>query len=260
MKQATRQIYILEQIKVHGEVSSKDLAEKLNVSTMTISRDLKELTKSGNIELTHGGAVLHGIDMSEHSMSIKEGVNIEGKKKIARYCKSLIKPGDSIFIETGTTTLFVAKEIFRNTDSKFYTNSLLVHNALSKYENILLYSVPGKYRALSKGFLGIQTINYVQDFSFDIAFIGTEGISVEGDITLPNEEDAYTKKAIIKNAKKVIIVADASKFGLMHKYRAAKLDDIDMIVTDLPHEDPFFQQVTQAGKVISVAEIEPDAF
>ena len=255
MKQTKRQIYILEYIRVNGEVLTKDLAQKLNVSTMTITRDLKALADNGAVQLTYGGAMSCEMSSSEYPMALKEEANTDGKKRIATYCKQLVKPGSSVFIETGTTTLAVAKEIFRTENCTFYTNSLLALNALSKFSGITLHTIPGKYRELSQGFLGPQAIEYVKDFQFDIAFIGTEGIDLDLGITLPNEADAYTKKAIIQQAKRVIIVADHSKFGLTHLHKAAELAKIDLIVTDLSDEAPMFKAIANIAEIVSVANL-----
>lgn len=252
MRQSKRQIYILELIKVNGEVLTKDLSRELNVSAMTVNRDLKALASTGAVKLIYGGAMSCEMGTSEYPMAIKEEANTDGKKLIAAHCKYLVKPGNSVFIETGTTTLAVAKEIFRTDNCTFYTNSLLTLNALSKFSGIALYAVPGKYRELSQGFLGLQVIEYVKDFQFDIAFIGTEGIDTNQGITLPNEEDAYTKKAIIQQAKKVIVVADQTKFGLTHLYKVADLANIDLIITDLDAETPIFKAIAKLANIVSV--------
>ncbi|MFZ3389320.1 DeoR/GlpR family DNA-binding transcription regulator [Buttiauxella gaviniae] len=255
MKQTKRQIYILELIKVNGEVLTKDLSTKLNVSSMTITRDLKALAHTGAVKLIYGGAISCEMGTSEYPMALKEEANIDGKKRIATHCKYLVKPGSSVFIETGTTTLAVAKEIFRTENCTFYTNSLLALNALSKFNGIALHTVPGKYRDLSQGFLGLQVVEYVKNFQFDIAFIGTEGIDLNSGISLPNEEDAYTKKAIMQQAKKVIMVADQTKFGLTHLYKASELEEIDLIVTDLSDETPLFKAIAEITDIISVTSL-----
>lgn len=251
MKQTKRQIYILETIKVNGEVNTQDLARKLNVSTMTINRDFKALASTGAIQLIYGGAITCERNASEYPMSLKEEANPDGKKCIATWCKQLVKPGSSVFIETGTTTLAVAKEIFRTENCTFYTNSLLAMNALSKYESIDLHVIPGKYRSLSQGFLGLQAVDYIKQFNFDIAFIGTEGIDLNSGITLPNEEDAYTKKAIMRQAQQVIVVADQTKFGLTHLHKASDLNDVDLIVTDLDENAPLFRAISNITRIIS---------
>lgn len=252
LNQTKRQVFILDKIKVNGEVNSKNLAEELNVSLMTINRDLKALSESGDVELVYGGAVYKKSDLSEYPMTIKREVNAHGKKLIGEYCKQLVKPYSSIFIETGTTTLAVAHEIFRAENCTFYSNSLMVLTTLSKYEDISLFSVPGEYRELSQGFLGVQTIDYIKDFQFDLVFVGTEGVTLEKGATLPDEIDAYTKKAIIKQAKQVILVADKTKFGISHLYKMSDVIDFDYIITDLPKNHEIYKEMSQVTKIISV--------
>ena len=252
MNQTKRQELISDLLKVNGEVSSKELADELSVSMMTINRDLKELAIQKEIQLVHGGAVYRGDDSFENPISIKEEVSVQEKKRIANFCRTLVKPGSSVFIETGTTTLAVAREIFNIEHCQFYTNSLLVMNALSKFEGIQLHCVPGKYRDLSKGFLGLETAEFVQQFNFDVAFIGAEGINLESGVSLPNEEDAFTKKAILKQSKKTILVADHKKIDLSYLYKVGNITDFDMIVTDLPSEDKLFQKLSNVTTIKSV--------
>ncbi|OCA83147.1 transcriptional regulator [Bacillus sp. FJAT-27225] len=256
MKQTKRQKLILEMIKVNGEVSSKELAEKFGISTMTISRDLNELAKRGEINLIYGGATYKEDSNVENPMSVKELVNINEKKSIGKYCNTIIAPGSSIFIETGTTTLAVAKEIFQKNNCTFFTNSLLVMNSLSKYNEINLHSVPGKYRELSKGFLGIQTSEYISNFNFDYCLIGAEGISVTSGVTLFDKDDAFTKRAVMKQSKCKILVTDSSKFGKRFLYKIGEVCDFDFIVTDNKIEKKTYQDIKEITQIVAVNEDE----
>lgn len=253
LNQTKRQELISHLLKVHGEIKSKELADQLRVSMMTINRDLKALAAKETIQLVHGGAIYRGADTLENPISLKEEVSVQEKKAIATFCRTLVKPGSSVFIETGTTTLAVAKEIFTIENCQFYTNSLLVMHALAKYEAIHLHSVPGKYRDLSKGFLGVATIAFIQNFNFDIAFMGAEGIRLDSGVSLPNEEDASTKKAILKQSKKTILVADHKKFGLSYLHKVGKVTDFDVIVTDLPSDQEAFKEISAVANIKSVS-------
>lgn len=252
MNQMKRQELILDLVKINGEVATKELADELHVSMMTINRDLKELAKWEEIQLVHGGAIYREDASFENPISIKEEVSINEKKMIGKFCRTLVKPGSSVFIETGTTTLAVARELFNIENCQFYTNSLLVMNSLAKFEDIQLHCVPGKYRDLSKGFLGLETSDFVKNFNFDIAFIGTEGITVNSGITLPNGEDAFTKKNIMKQSRKNVLVADHKKFGLSYLHKVGEITDFDMIVTDLESEKPVFKEISQLTNIKSV--------
>lgn len=255
LKQNKRQKLILEMIKVSGEVSSKELAEKFGVSTMTINRDLNELAKEGKINLIYGGAIYKDGSNFENPMSVKELENINEKKNIGKYCNRIIKPSSSVFIETGTTTLAVAKEIFNIRNCAFYTNSLLVMNTLSKYDEVNLQSVPGQYRDLSKGFLGIQTCEYVQNFNFDYCVIGTEGISVTSGVTLLDKDDTYTKRAVMKQSKCKILVADSGKFKKNYLYKIGEVCDFDYIITDNKIDKKIYEDIREITKIVSVNDI-----
>lgn len=252
LNQAKRQELILNLVKINGEVTTKELADELNVSMMTVNRDLKEISKWEEIQLVHGGAIYRKDATLENPISIKEEVSIHEKKMIAKFCRTLVKPGSSVFIETGTTTLAVARELFNIENCQFYTNSLLVMNSLAKYEDIQLHCLPGKYRDLSKGFLGLETTDFVKNFNFDIAFIGTEGITADSGVSLPNEEDAFTKKSIMKQAKKNVLVADHKKFGLSYLHKIGEVSEFDMIVTDLESKQPEFKEISNLTTIKSV--------
>ena len=243
MNQKQRQDLIIERIRMAGQVTTKELAEELAVSAMTIGRDLKELANQQIVELFHGGASYRDANLLEYPMSIKEDVSVEEKRRIARYCKNLVKNGDTVFIETGTTALFVAQELIALKHCTFFSNSLLVLNALSKVEGLTLHSLPGKYRELSKGFLGMETANHVEDFHYDICFVGTEGIDALGNASLPNEEDAFTKQAILAQAKTKVLVVDHTKFEKSFLCKMGRLQDFDWIITDLDEGSEQFQRL-----------------
>src|SRR5699024_3145395 len=154
----------------------------------------------------HGGAEVNESNIVENPMSIKELTQINEKKSIGKYCDTLITPGSSVFIETGTTTLAAAKEIYHKKNCTFFTNSLLIMNTLSKYEQINLHTVPGQYRELSQGFIGIKTCEYVSRFNFDYCIVGAEGVGLNSGASLIDEDDALTKIAVMKQSKCKILV------------------------------------------------------
>lgn len=232
MNRSRRQKMIMELMKVNGQVSSKELAEEFNVSTMTVNRDLNELAREGKLNLIHGGAEAIETDKIEYPMSIKELTQINEKQAIGKFCDKLIKPATSVFIEAGTTTLAAAKEIYDKENCTFFTNSLLVMNILSKYEQIDLHTVPGQYRELSQGFLGIKTAEYVKNYNFDYCIVGAEGIGIQSGVSLIDEDDAMTKIAVMKQSKCKILVVDSSKFTKQYMYKIGEVSDFDYIITD----------------------------
>lgn len=131
-------------------------------------------------------------------------------------------------------------------------------NPLSKYENINLYSVPGKFRDLSKGFTGIQVSEYIRNFNFDYCIVGTDGIGISSGVTLPNQEDAYTKRAVIKQSKCKILVTDSSKFKRTHVYKIGEVGDFDYIVTDDKIDKEIYEKIKKITKIVAVNENESE--
>src|SRR5699024_2496414 len=186
---------------------------------------LNELVKEGRIHLIHCGAVDNPSNIIENPMSIKELTQINEKKSIGKYCETIIPPGSTVFIETGTTTLAAAKEIYHKKNCAFFTNSLLVMNILSKYEKINLHTVPGQYRELSQGVIGVKTSEYVKHYNFDYCIVGAEGIGLDSGVSLLNEVDAFTKMAVMNQSKCKILVADSSKFTKEYMYKMGEVAD-----------------------------------
>src|SRR5699024_10817668 len=154
MNRIKRQKMIMELININDEVSSKELANEYNVSTMTINRDLNDLANESKINLIHVGAAKKETRNGQNQICKKK------QKSIDKYCDKIIPSSSSVFIEARTTTLAAAKEIYHKQNCTFFTNSLLIMNALSQYSDINLHTVPGQYRELSKGFIGINTCEY----------------------------------------------------------------------------------------------------
>jgi len=252
MNRTRRQKLIMELITVNGEVSSKELAEEFNVSTMTVNRDLNDLAKDGKINLIHGGAEVNESNIVENPMSIKELTQINEKKSIGKYCDTLITPGSSVFIETGTTTLAAAKEIYHKKNCTFFTNSLLIMNTLSKYEQINLHTVPGQYRELSQGFIGIKTCEYVSRFNFDYCIVGAEGVGLNSGASLIDEDDALTKIAVMKQSKCKILVVDSSKFTKEYMYKMGEITDFDYIITDNQVSEAIYKEMSERTNFIMV--------
>src|SRR5699024_12609694 len=153
-------------------------------------------------------AIKKEASLIEKPMSIKELTKINEKKSIGKYCDKIIPSSSSVFIEAGTTTLAAAKEIYHKQNCTFFTNSLLIMNPLSQYSDINLHTVQGQYRELSKGFIGINTCEYVEQINFDYCIIGAEGNGIELGVSLLDRDDALTKIAVMKQSRRKINVAD----------------------------------------------------
>lgn len=243
MNLTTRRKEIMDILQRDKIVEISILSEHFNVSPMTIRRDLLFFEKQGLVTMTHGGAVINEGASIEPALDIKQGQAIQEKKLIGEAAAKLVKEGQAIFIDCGTTTKEVATAIYTYKNITVLTNSLLVANILTQSRYIKLVMLPGTFRDKSMGFVGPSTINFIEKLEFDICFLGTEGVHINRGATVPDLEDGEAKKSIVNRSKKVVVVADNTKIGKSSLVTTASTDDISTIVTgktaDKYHLDKF---------------------
>ncbi|MBV7392506.1 DeoR/GlpR family DNA-binding transcription regulator [Enterococcus alishanensis] len=227
-----RQKYILKKLKQQGTATTNELVNELKVSKMTINRDFSELEKLGVVELFHGGAMYIDTDIVEYPIHVKNDIFVNEKKKIAKKVSSLIDDGHTIFLETGTTVSYAAKELKGKRSSNFFTNSLSIMKYFSTIEDLKLNIIPGTYRPLSDGFLGVDTLDYIDNLFFDYCILGVEGISENGRLSVQSKEDAFVKQKIITHSKNKILLFDKSKINKNFTYSFGTINQFDKIITD----------------------------
>ena len=222
---------ILQELDRAGLVSVRKLKELLDVTDMTIRRDLIDLEKQGFLIRVHGGAhkkVKDGLNEASHSE--KTMLNIEEKKLIAKKCADLIAEGDTVFIGSGTTTDFIG-DYLEGKNISIVTNSLPIFEKLKDYPNFDLILIGGRYRVKTQTFVGQFANKLLQEIKVSKAFIGVNGIDGHN-VTTANEEEGNGNAIILNNAIEKYIVADNSKFDSYSFYSFYRLDNIDAIVTD----------------------------
>ncbi len=231
MLQAERRNYIIEVLNRDGRVVIEDLAKVLNVSEMTIRRDLQVLQQHKLITRTHGGAVSHDLLAEETPYSKKAEQNMEEKRKIGMYASSLVEEGDVIILDAGTTSMEIAKGIVGIKNLKVVTNDLMIAAFLSKYEGIGVYCSGGIVQRDTVACLGDHAIELFKSINADIAFVGASSVDIEKGVTTPTAEKAQLKKQLTKSAKKTILVADSLKFGKVAFVNICPLTRFDLIIT-----------------------------
>lgn len=232
MLQAERRAYIIEYMKKEGKVVIEDLAKDIDVSPMTIRRDLDYLEQKDKIIRTHGGAVPVESLHEEISYKHKKEIQIEEKRKIAEYASGLIKEGQTIILDAGTTTMEIAKEITYFKNINVITTDLLTAAYLSKSKDIKVYCTGGIVQNEIGACIGTKAEEFLSDIYADIAFIGASTIDLYRGITSPTMEKAIIKKKMIKASDKTILVADSTKFGKKGFSKVCALKELDLIVTD----------------------------
>ena len=210
MLKTERKQLILEELQEHHVVSLEKLVSLLETSESTVRRDLDELEAENKLRRIHGGAELPHSLQQEESIQEKSVKNLQEKKLLAHKAVSLIKEQDVIFIDAGTTTAFLIKEL-SNKDITVVTNS--IHHAAQLVEKqIPTVMVGGSVKMTTDASIGGVALNQINQLHFDRAFIGMNGVD-ENYYTTPDMEEGAIKRAIIDNAKQTYVLVDASKVG-----------------------------------------------
>lgn len=221
-----------------GRVSVVDLSERFDVTTETVRRDLAALETSGHVRRVHGGAVaLDRASTREPSLSERREQHGGAKTAVGRAAMRAFGEAfrGSVYLDAGTTTAAVATELARRSDASdldVVTHSLAIANDLAAATLGSLTVIGGRVRGLTVAAVGADTVHAIESLRPDIAIIGTNGISAEFGLSTPDGDEAAVKRAIVRSARRVIVVADADKFDRELLVGFAALDDIDVLVTD----------------------------
>lgn len=247
MKTLKRRNEILDYLKKNNSVNITELAEILNVSSMTVRRDLNLFAEQGIVTLVHGGAVLnHGATLI-HNMAFREEKLRKEKNYIANFCANLIHEGSAIFIDCGSTTKEIAEAILQKKNIVVMTNSLPAANILSAAKNIKLIMLPGIFREKPQGFFGQMTSAFISNFRIDILFLGADGLDILRGATSPDIMDGETKRSLVKQARRVVLVIDHTKLGYGSFMTVASLQEIDTIVTDKEADLEMIEEIKKQG-------------
>ncbi|WP_405014213.1 DeoR/GlpR family DNA-binding transcription regulator [Kitasatospora sp. NBC_01539] len=232
-----RRALILDEVRRRGGVRVNELTRQLNVSDMTIRRDLDALARIGAIEKVHGGAVPAGAASThEPGFEAKSALELSAKEQIARVAAALVAPGAAVALSGGTTTYALALELAAVERLTVVTNSVPVsdvfeaaHRAGGPASTVVL---TGGVRSPSDALVGPVADRAIRSLRFDVLFLGTHGISPEAGLSTPNLAEAETNRALIASARRTVLVADHTKWGTVGLSTFAGLAEVDTWVTD----------------------------
>ncbi len=228
-----RQAEILEIARQEGRVVVEALAERFQVTLQTIRRDLTELADVGLLDRVHGGAVAR-TGVNNIGYEERRRMNEAAKAAIGRACAKSIPNNSSIIMNLGTTTEAVARELLKHTDITVVTNNINVANILLANETCEIMVAGGALRRSDGGLVGDLTSEFIQQFKVDYAVIGASALDRDGDLLDFDVTEVRVSRAIIRQARKVFLVTDASKLGRSAPVRLGSLADIDIVFTDVP--------------------------
>jgi DeoR family glycerol-3-phosphate regulon repressor len=227
-----RQIEIMTLIRDAGRVSVDDLSAHFNVTPQTIRRDLNDLAEARAITRVHGGAMLAS-GVENLAYDTRKMVAQHHKRLIGETAARLVSDNSSLFINLGTTTEEVARALGSHAGLLVITNNLHVANELYRNPAVEVILAGGTIRRADGGIIGATTVEQIQQFRVDTAVIGTSAIDPDGTLLDFDIREGRVTRAIIENARRVLLVTDSSKFARSAPVRIAHLSDIDILVTDL---------------------------
>ncbi len=242
-----RQLKIIELLEEQERVSVTELARQFGVSEMTVRRDLESLELSGAVNRVHGGAVRAQSRSYEPPFSLRATRRTEAKQRIAAAAVSLLRKGETIILDAGTTTLEVARALRDKHELRVLAMSVHVANVLVDQPQITLMLCGGVVRLGELSLTGALAERAFADFSFDTYFISAGGIEMNLGVTEYNLEDAAVKRAAFANARRRIAVVDGSKIGATAFARVCPANGLDMIVTDMSAREDQLELFRQSG-------------
>lgn len=252
MTKEERHELILETLMRHELVQVSDLASLLDVSTVTIRKDLTELEKAGKLYRSHGKAILINPYINNRPINEKEKLATEEKKLIGKAAASLITKDDSIIIASGTTMLAFARAIIPINRLTVISASLPVSDILADNDAIEIIQLGGSLRESSRSVVGKYAEMPLEEFSCSKLFLGVDGIDLDFGITTTDIREASLNRAMMKTAQKTIVLADSSKFRRRGFSKIANMDEIDLVITDDNIPDKIAQRLNELGIEVTV--------
>lgn len=228
-----RQGEILEIARSEGRVVVEDLAARFSVTLQTIRRDLGELADAGLLDRVHGGAVVRA-GVANTAWAERRQLHAEAKAAIGVACAALIPDNSSLILNIGTTTEAVARALLGHRNLTVVTNNLNVANILAANDSCEVMVAGGALRRTDGGLVGELTTQFFEQFKVDLAVIGCSAVDADGDLLDFDLAEVGVARTILRQARRQLVVADASKFARQAPVRLGSLADLDGIVTDQP--------------------------
>ena len=230
-----------------------ELAERLDVSSVTIRKDLTELERAGKLYRSHGKAILINPFANNRSVNEKEGLNAEEKQQIGLEAAKLVSSNDSILLASGTTIHALARNLHTTDKLTVVSASLQATELLAQNDNVDIIQLGGVVRHSSLSVVGQYADMILNGCSFSKLYLGVDGIDLDFGISTTDMNEAELNRSMIRTAQKTIVLADSSKFGRRGFARICSMDDIDMIITDSHISAQLVREIEELGIELIVA-------
>lgn len=242
-----RQQRILQQAREQGRVEVAGLTTLLGVTSETVRRDLTALERHGLLRRVHGGAIPLERLGFEPGIAARDAVLTAEKERIAKAALEELPAEGSILLDAGTTTARLADALPSDRELTVVTNSLPIAMKLSTRPNLTMLFLGGRVRGRTLAAVDVWATRALEDTFVDVAFIGTNGFSVERGLTTPDSTEAAVKAAMIGSARRAIVLADHTKFGNDNLIRFGSLEDVGLLITDSGLDKSFVPAIETTG-------------
>jgi DeoR family transcriptional regulator, glycerol-3-phosphate regulon repressor len=235
-----------------GTAGIAPLAERLGVSEETVRRDVRRLAAAGRVRKLHGGVTLaDGLEEAAFEQRLAE--NASAKRAIARKAAEMVKDAESLMLDTGSTTAYVASALRNHRELSVITSSVPIARELAMRNNNHVHMAGGELSAHDGAALGPEAIEFFDRFWAEKAILAVGAIDLESGLLEFTQAEAELSRALARNAKTRILVADSSKFGRQAPVRDLDLSDIDVLITEAPLPVDFTRLLEEAQVRIVIA-------
>jgi DeoR family transcriptional regulator, fructose operon transcriptional repressor len=242
-----RQQEIVRMARADGRVDVATLADTLHVTAETIRRDLTTLERAGVLRRVHGGAIPVERIGFEPALATRDSVLIDEKERIAKAALAEVPDEGAIILDAGTTTARLAQALPVDRELTVVVNSPVIATMLGTRPNLNVLLLGGRLRGRTLATVDDWALRPLADMYVDVAFLGTNGLSVERGLTTPDPAEAAVKRAMIGSARRTIVLADHTKIGNDYLARFGTLADLDLLITDAGLDDDLVTDVEAAG-------------
>ncbi|WP_447725580.1 DeoR/GlpR family DNA-binding transcription regulator [Sphingomonas koreensis] len=248
-----RRMRMLAWFQEEGSARVRDLAEAFSVSEVTVRQDLERLEAEGHIVREHGGAYLKSVPQQVRAMALHHLINMEQKRRIGRAAAALIKDGETIILDSGSTTTEVATHLSNREHLTVITNALNIALTLGALPTCTVHMPGGQFKAPTLSLSGERSADYFRGLFAEKLFLATAAVSFEAGLTYPAIADITVKRAMIEAASRVYLLADSSKIGKTSFSSLGGIDNIHVLITDDGIRDADRRAFADAGIEVIIA-------
>jgi DeoR/GlpR family transcriptional regulator of sugar metabolism len=243
-----RKQYILDVLRRDGQVIAKQISQELDLSEDTIRRDLRELAQEGLLQRVHGGALPASPAVADFAH--REEIGVEAKRAIGRAAAQMIKPGQVVILDGGTTCVQVARHLPRQLEATIVTHSASIALELVEHPLVEVILIGGRLFKHSIVSVGASAIEAIQRIRADVYFMGVTGVHPDAGLSTGDYEEAHVKAALCRQAAETFVLASQEKLGAASPYLVVPLREISGLIVEASVTDDILRPFVQVGLTI----------